>query len=95
MNLTVYQCICHLCMADFCKLLMGGCPPSPPQGKAQICAKRVNKNELCWGKKKNKQKKKNILIINVLFTTLYEVQINKMPNESIIKSVLFSSFCTI
>ena len=30
-----------------------------------------------------------------LFTTLYEVQINMMPNESIIKSVLFSSFCTI
>ena len=43
-------------MADFCKLLMGGCPPSPPQGKAQICAKRVNKNEFCWGKKKKKKK---------------------------------------
>ena len=37
----------------------------------------------------------NIVIINVLFTTLYEVQINIMPNESIFKSVLFSSFCTI
>ena len=37
----------------------------------------------------------NIVIINVLFTTLYEVQINMMPNESIIKSVLFSLFCTI
>ena len=56
MNLTVYQCICHLCMADFCKLLKGGCPPSPPQGKAQICAKRVNKNEFCWEKKKRKKK---------------------------------------
>ena len=43
-------------MADFCKLLMGGCPPSPPQGKAKTCAKRVNKNELCWKKKIKKNK---------------------------------------
>ena len=46
-------------MADFCKLLMGGGPPHPPhphppQGKAKTCAKRVNKNELCWQKKKKK-----------------------------------------
>ena len=53
-------------MADFCKLLMGGCPPSPPQGKPQICAKRVNKNEFCWEKKKKKK-----------FTNTEDSKINK------------------
>ena len=52
-------------MADFCKLLMGGCPPSPPQGKAKTCAKRVNKNELCWQKKKKKKK------VNYYVTTIH------------------------
>ena len=34
----------------------------------------------------------NIVIMNLLFTTLYEVQINMMSNESIIKSVFFPHF---
>ena len=51
MNLTVYQCTCHLRMADFCKLLMGGGGGGGGGGKAQICAKRVNKDELCWGER--------------------------------------------